>query len=82
MPKLPKVERRKLGRHKADGRWLEPGKIEIDPRLEPARELEVLLHEFFHDRFRHWTEEKVTEEAKLTQLFFWRHGYRKTPKHI
>jgi hypothetical protein len=50
------------------------------PRLEPARELEVLLHEFFHDRHQHWTEEKVTEEALLTQKFLWQHGYRKAKK--
>ncbi len=77
MPRLPKVERRKLGKHRADGRWLGPGQIEIDPRLTPARELEVLLHEFFHDRHQHWTEQKVTEEALITQKFLWKHGYRK-----
>lgn len=76
--KLPRVSRRKLGRHRADGRWLGPGEIEIDPRLKPARELEVLLHEFYHDRHPHWTEAKVTEEAKLTQQFLWHNGYRKS----
>lgn len=80
MPKIPHVERRKLGKHRADGRWLGPGQIEIDPRLTPARELEVLLHEFFHDRHPHWVEQKVCEEALITQKFLWQQGYRKTPK--
>jgi hypothetical protein len=76
-PQLPKVKRRKLGQFRADGRWIGPGKIEIDPRLGPQREMEVLIHEFFHDRHPHWTEEKVTSEALLAQQFLWEHGYRK-----
>jgi hypothetical protein len=39
--------------------------------------MEVLIHEFFHDRHPHWTEEKVTSEALLAQQFLWEHGYRK-----
>jgi len=74
--KIPKVTERKLGRHQAIGLWHPDGRIEIDPRIEGELRLDVLIHEFSHERHPHWTEEKVSSEATIMAAFLWKNGVR------
>jgi hypothetical protein len=81
MSTQPPVTERKLGRHKALGLyWPTIKAIEIDSRLKNRARLEVLIHEFLHHRFPHWTEEFVDQEAIHMSKFLWKQGYRLPPK--
>jgi hypothetical protein len=74
--KTPRVNKRKLGRERADGLYLPDGTIEIDPRITGKRKLVVLIHEFLHHEHPEWTEEKVEDLSEKTGTFLWKHGYR------
>jgi hypothetical protein len=83
MPKRPrkvKVVWRPLGKEQAWGQAeTDPAKplIEIDPRLSPRRELEVLCHEALHIAFPDMAEKEVDRAGKLVSGVLWQENYRR-----
>ena len=77
VPKLPKVIRRKLGKHKAYAQYDGDNLIEIDPLFKGKKELILYLHEFFHHLHPNWTEDEVIMFSESTAEFLWKHHYRK-----
>lgn len=73
-----KVKYRKLGKEKVYGFAHYDGDIiEIDPRIDGKKHMEILIHESFHLLFPSMEEEEVTEKAiKLTHTL-WRQRYRR-----
>lgn len=58
------VERKRLGRHKADGRALQANKIiQVDTRLDGTHYLDVIIHECLHILLPYLTEEVVNSTA-------------------
>lgn len=87
--KLPRIVRRALGRHKADGlashyfdhefdreiKYAEPT-IEIDIGLTGARRLEIVIHETLHLVFPWMSETLVTRSARYIARVLWKNGVR------
>lgn len=72
------VIRRKLGKEKADGlAWESRRTIEIDPRLKPKRELEILIHESLHILFPGATEAEIQRAGLSVCNVLWKEGFRK-----
>lgn len=51
--------------------------IEIDPRLEPQKRLEIMLHEAMHIVFEFMDEATVDASAKELADVLWRDGWRR-----
>jgi len=76
--KLPKVIRKKLGRHNAYAQYYSDGIIEIDPKFKGKKELILMLHEYYHHLNPDWSEDQVVEYSESTAAFLWNNHYRKT----
>jgi hypothetical protein len=74
--KLPKVIRRKLGKEKCYGLYVE-SKIHLEERLKGKKELEVLIHEMDHHLHQQLDEETIIKIARQKAELLWREGYRK-----
>jgi len=76
----PKVVWRPLGKEKAWGMaTTDPTHplIEIDPRLSPRRELEVLCHEQLHISLPHLAESEIDRLGKEMSRTLWSQNYRR-----
>ena len=76
----PKVVWRPLGKEKAWGQaTVDPQHplIEIDPRLSPRRELEVLCHEQLHISLPHLGETEIDRLGKEMSRTLWSQNYRR-----
>ena len=51
--------------------------IEIDPRLSPRRELEVLCHEQLHISLPHLAESEIDRLGKEMSRTLWSQNYRR-----
>lgn len=72
------VSRRKLGKERAHGlAWQHLKKIEIDPRLTPKKELEILIHEAAHIVFPTMAEKDAEKLGVNIGRVLWKEGYRK-----
>jgi hypothetical protein len=72
------VARRKLGKERSCGlAWQHLNKIEIDTRLTPRKELEIMVHEVSHLVFPKMPEEDVERLGKIVSKVLWQQGYRK-----
>jgi hypothetical protein len=72
-----KVEEHKLGRSKAVGvADYTNRKILIDPRQEPYKYFNTLVHELIHHINPSWPESKVLWYANRISRFLWKHNYR------
>ena len=81
-PKTPqtKVVWRKLGKEKAWGQaTCDPSRptIEIDPRLSPKRELEVLCHEQLHLSLPDLSESQIDRLGKEMSRTLWSQNFRR-----
>jgi hypothetical protein len=81
-PKTPqtKVVWRKLGKERAWGQaTCDPSHptIEIDPRLSPKRELEVLCHEQLHLSLPDLSESQIDRLGKEMSRTLWSQNYRR-----
>lgn len=75
-----KVVWRPLGKERAWGQaTMDPRRplIEVDPRLSPARELEVLCHEALHIAFPKMSEKEVDRAGKVVSRVLWSQNYRR-----
>ena len=75
-----KVVWRPLGKERAWGQaTMHPRRplIEVDPRLSPPRELEVLCHEALHIAFPQMTEKEVDRAGKVVSRVLWSQNYRR-----
>jgi len=75
-----KVVWRPLGKERAWGQaTMHPRRplIEVDPRLSPSRELEVLCHEALHIAFPKMTEKEVDRAGKVVSRVLWSQNYRR-----
>ena len=75
-----KVVWRPLGKERAWGQaTMHPRRplIEVDPRLSPPRELEVLCHEALHIAFPKMTEKEVDRAGKVVSRVLWSQNYRR-----
>lgn len=75
--KLPKVIKRKLGRHNAHAQYHSEGIIEIDPKFKGKKELILHVHELEHHLHPDWDEDKIIAESETISAFLWKHKYRK-----
>jgi hypothetical protein len=80
--KRPKVKViwRPLGKERAWGQaTTDPAHpvIEVDPRLSPRRELEVLVHEAIHICWPDKGEKDVDRAGKLISSVLWQENYRR-----
>jgi len=78
--KKVKVIWRPLGKEQAWGQaTTDPANpvIEIDPRLSPRRELEVLAHEALHIAFPEMSEKEVDRAGKVVSAVLWQENYRR-----
>jgi hypothetical protein len=80
--KKPKVKViwRPLGKERAWGQAeTDPNHptIEIDPRLSPRRELEVLVHEAIHICWPDKNEKDVDRAGKVISAVLWQENYRR-----
>lgn len=76
----PKVVWRPLGKEKAWGMaTTDPTHplIEIDPRLSPRRELEVLCHEQLHISLPNLAESEIDRLGKEMSRTLWSQNYRR-----
>ena len=78
--KTVKVVYRPLGKEQAWGQaW--PNRptplIEVDPRLSPKRELEVLCHEALHVAFPEMSEADVYRAGKVVSRVLWSQNLRR-----
>jgi len=76
----PKVIWRKLGKEQAWGMaTCDPARplIEIDPRLSPRRELEVLCHEQLHISLPDLSEKQIDRLGKEMSRTLWDQNYRR-----
>jgi hypothetical protein len=72
------VARRKLGKERSYGlAWQHLKKIELDSRLTPRKELEIMVHEVSHLVFPKMVEEHVERLGKIVSKVLWQEGYRK-----
>lgn len=75
--KLPKVIKRKLGRHNAWGLFDSNNDvIEIDERLKGKRLLEIHFHELEHWMYPEKSEEEVIKASRIKTEYFWKQGFR------
>lgn len=73
-----KVLPKKLGREKVWGQADSSEKvIEIDPRIEGKKYLEILIHEAMHILNEEWPESKVVKQSKRLTNLLWRENFRK-----
>jgi hypothetical protein len=75
-----KVIWRPLGKERAWGQaTTDPAHpvIEVDPRLSPRRELEVLVHEAIHICWPDKAEKDVDRAGKLISSVLWQENYRR-----
>ena len=75
-----KVVYRPLGKEQAWGQaWptLPTPLIEVDPRLSPKRELEVLCHEALHVAFPEMSETAVDRAGKIVSRVLWSQNFRR-----
>jgi hypothetical protein len=75
-----KVVWRPLGKEQAWGQaTTDPNHplIEVDPRLSPRRELEVLTHEALHVAFPEMSEKAVDRAGKIVSGVLWQEHYRR-----
>lgn len=78
--KKVKVIWRPLGKEQAWGQaTTDPDRpvIEIDPRLSPRRELEVMVHEALHIAFPEMAEKDVDRAGKVVGAVLWQENYRR-----
>ena len=78
-----KVIWRPLGKERAWGQaTTDPAHpvIEVDPRLSPRRELEVLVHEATHICWPDKGEKDVDRAGKLISAVLWQENYRRVLK--
>ncbi|HEY8688819.1 MAG TPA: hypothetical protein VIM07_06255 [Chitinophagaceae bacterium] len=74
---------KKLGRERAWGQaYTDDNIIELDPRLEGKRHLEILIHEAFHLLNCDWSETKVIKQSKKLSSVLWKQGYRKNETEL
>lgn len=76
----PKVVWRPLGKEKAWGMATTDPQhplIEIDPRLSPRRELEVLCHEQLHISLPELSESQIDRLGKEMSRTLWSQNYRR-----
>ena len=72
------VVTKKLGREKIWGQaHLHENIIELDPRLDRKKHLEILIHEALHLLNYEWSETKVIHQSKKLANVLWKQGYRK-----
>ncbi len=79
-PRKVKVVYRPLGREEAWGQaWptLPTPLIEIDPRLSPQRELEVLCHEALHVAFPELGEKAIDRAGKIVSRVLLSQNFRR-----
>lgn len=77
-PKRVKIVERKLGREDADGTADNLHKvIEVDPRVNEMRRLNVIVHEAIHLSDWSLPEAKVKEMADFISPIVWKAGYRR-----
>ena len=73
----PKVIWRKLGREDAFGQaWKDKKIIELDPRMTPKKQLEVICHEQLHITYPDMAETLVKQGGKDLCNILWRLNYR------
>jgi len=78
--KKVKVIWRPLGKERAWGQaTTDPAHpvIEVDPRLSPRRELEVLVHEAIHICWPDKDEKDVDRAGKVISAVLWQENYRR-----
>jgi hypothetical protein len=78
--KKVKVIWRPLGKERAWGQaTTDPAHpvIEVDPRLSPRRELEVLVHEAIHICWPDKNEKDVDRAGKVISAVLWQENYRR-----
>jgi hypothetical protein len=69
---------KKLGREKLWGQaHFDDNIIELDPRLDKKKHLEILIHEALHLLNCEWSETKVVRQSKRLANVLWKQGYRK-----
>ncbi len=79
-PKI-KVVTRKLGRERAWGQTDgHSGVIEIDPRLNSKKHMEIVIHESLHVLFPDMSETQVLQKSKKLTAVLWSENYRKVHK--
>jgi hypothetical protein len=72
------VVTRKLGREKLWGQaHMDENIIELDPRLDRKKHLEILIHEALHLLNCEWSETRVIHQSKKLANVLWKQGYRK-----
>ena len=79
-PRKVKVVYRPLGKEQAWGQaWptLSTPLIEIDPRLSPRREVEVLCHEALHVCFPGLGEKAIDRAGKVVSRVLWSQNFRR-----
>ncbi len=78
--KKVKVIWRPLGKERAWGQATTDAArpiIEVDPRLSPRRELEVLVHEAIHICWPDKNEKEVDRAGKVISTVLWQENYRR-----
>jgi hypothetical protein len=78
--KKVKVIWRPLGKERAWGQATTDAArpvIEVDPRLSPRRELEVLVHEAIHICWPDKNEKDVDRAGKVISAVLWQENYRR-----
>jgi hypothetical protein len=75
------IRERRLGRERAHGMYHPSTRtIELDPRMNNKKCLEVTIHESMHDALPYLDEFEVTAKAKLIARTVWAVGYRRILK--
>lgn len=57
--------------------WPDEWRIEIDPELTDATELDIAIHEGLHVLFPYLPEDAVNDAGKTLADLLWRLGYRR-----
>ena len=72
-----KVVYRKLGKEKAWGKaHIDSNTIEIDPRLNGRKKMEILIHEALHILNPEMSETKVLEQGRKIANVLWKQHFR------
>lgn len=73
----PKIIWRKLGREDAFGQaWKDKKIIELDPRMTPKKQLEIICHEQLHITYPEMSETLVKQGGKDLCNTLWLLNYR------
>ena len=73
-----KVVKRKLGREKAHGQaHLGDRVIEIDPRLQGRKLMEILIHESMHILNPSFSETEIIKQSKKITQVLWKENFRR-----